>query len=209
MQRVRYGVGAMLLCATILSAGAVPVSAAVLHLRSALIAQSEAPSGFSRAHVHIASHFQPQLTVSIRAGQSQLNASCIQDSSFQSLGWTQGLIEAFDHTSALAALQVCATLFRTPAGAASAYRFLVKRDVKTLIKLKTATPLSMAQIGNQSAGMVRQIKECSCSTTALLRTYDIVYRHDNAVVEATYTGPARFAPDQFASLVAGQNSNLR
>ena len=188
---------------------AVPASASVINVRSALIAQSDAPTGFTQSHTYTTKQFRPVLSVLIRAGQSELSVQCTLDPSFQSFGWTQGMIEAFDHTSALAALQVCASLFRTPVGAASAYHFLLQRDVAMLVKLKIATRLTMSKIGNQSAGMVRQIKECSCSTTALLRTYVIVYRHENAVVESTYTGPARYTPDNFARLVSGQNRKLR
>lgn len=134
---------------------------------------------------------------------------CALDPSFQRDGWDESIIEAFDHAAPSSALEICASLFRTSAGAHSAYSLLVKRDIAGPLSLKMVKRLKMKRIGNESSATWKGLKDCSCTASATGHTYQMVMRHDNAVVELMYAGPLWATPDRFHLLAATINGRLR
>lgn len=208
MPRHSFTTGAAgLACAAALVLSAGTTFASVSHFSSALVRPGDAPPDFSQSHLKVYKRFTTLMQVTTRMRSISTKSVCTLPQSFAQLGWKQGLIEAFDRSVPTYALQVCASLFRDTAGAHAAYRDLVKSIFTARVQVKMASRLSMPAVGDESSAITHSEKQCVCDPKPTLFSYEVVFRHANALVDLAYSGPAS-RPGQFEQLARRVNSRL-
>jgi hypothetical protein len=138
---------------------------------------------------------------------SQTMRSCDVPHSFARQGWRKGLIQAFDSAKSQTTLQMCVSLFKTSRGAHAAYVYRTDRQLKLLIKLGEMKQLATPQIGDEAL-TVGGGDLCKCGGMTAARTYEIVFRHDNALVDLGYQGSSSVTQVGFERLAVRINSNL-
>ena len=208
IRRTPWKIAAVACClASVLSA--TTTLAAVSHLKSAKLRANQAPAGFSRPHLKVYTHFVPTMQVTTSIAGRASTSSCSLPASFQGDGWTQGLIEAFDRSGPSHALELCASLFADSHGAHAAYLTEVSTILTPRVKLNLAHAIRVSRIGDEASGITTAEKKCACSQIPDLVTYEIVFRHDNALLDLSYAGPPTFSLSSFERLVTGTNTKLR
>jgi len=186
---------------------ATPAMASIGNIKSALLRPGDAPSGFSHPHVAMYTRFSEKMEVRTLAAGSQTMRSCEVPRSFARQGWREGFIQAFDSTRSQTTLQMCVSLFKTARGAHAAYVYRTERQLKLLIKLGEMKQLATTQIGDESM-TVGGGDLCKCGGMTAARTYEIVFRRDNALVDLAYQGASSFTQVGFERLAVRINSNL-
>jgi hypothetical protein len=137
----------------------------------------------------------------------QSTSDCILSAALARDGWTQGLIESFDRSKTTLSLQLCASLFKTSHGAHLAYRKIAGQEITLPVKRNLGARISLSGVGNEAAGIDRGGIHCACGSTDA-SGYEIVFRHDNAVLDLTYAGPTSLTLSQFEQLVTRTNQRL-
>jgi hypothetical protein len=183
-------------------------AAAVTTLRSALLPAAAVPSIFAHPHVKVYHRFSATLQVRTTVAGMAGNSTCTLPTSLAGDGWTQGMIEAFDRSSTTSALQLCGALFHTTHGAHLAYQQLVQAHFQPLLTAKYAVHLATPRIGNEVSGINRTGVGCACAPKDVPHSYEIVFRHDNAVLDLAFSGPVTVSPAQFVRLVTRTNAEL-
>lgn len=183
--------------------------AAVANLKSVLLRSAEVPSGFTHPQVQVYSHFVSRMEIGVSTSGMKITSACALPTAFARDGWMQGLIQSFDRSAATMSLQLCASRFKTAQGAHLAYRKLVGKELSLLIKTQLASRLPTSGLGDEATGITRNGIGCSCEPPAAApHTYEIIYRHQNAVVDLTYSGPGSYSSTQFEQLVTRTNARL-
>jgi hypothetical protein len=178
-----------------------PVSANVGDLRSAMMSTSDAPPGLSNPHSRIYTRFARKMQVTTKTAgiPGKGSTNCPLPASYASDGWTQGLVQGFDSDSVLHLLSLCASAFQTAQGAHAAFA----ADAASLaryLKKHRLHPTAISPIGAESSAY-------GTSQSGFV-VGQILFRHDNALVQLNYIGPATYSFSSFVALAQKTNRRL-
>jgi hypothetical protein len=178
-----------------------PVSANIGMLRSAIMLPSDAPPGLSTPHSRIYTHFTGKMKVATKTAgvPGKGTTDCPVPASFAHDGWIQGLAEGFDSDSIFHVLSLCASAFQAVQGARAAYS-ATRTDIIRYLKKHHLHSTSIAPIGAESFAY-------GASQGALV-VGEIVFRHDNALVQLYYIGPSTYSIDSFVALAQRTDRRL-
>jgi len=162
---------------------------------------SEAPAGFSNPHIAVFSQYVKKLKVKTKTkGMPGLgNSSCDADASLKA-GWKQGMIESFDSSSLLLTFEVCGFPQNTVKQATAVFQTVVTSAQKSLKSTKGAKVLKLPTVGNQSLAIG--------DSSQGLALWVLIFRHDNAIVDVLYLGPATFSTAKLVQTAQLVNSRL-
>jgi hypothetical protein len=177
------------------------VSANVGSLRSAITTPSDAPPGLSTPHSRVYTRFTRKMRVPTKTTglPGKGSTDCPVPASFGPDGWIQGLVEGFDSDSILHVLSLCSSAFQTPQGAHTAYASTIA-DATRYLKKHHLHSTSIAPVGAESFAY-------GASQGGLVLG-EIVFRHDNALVQLYYIGPATYSFVSFVALAQRTNRRL-
>jgi hypothetical protein len=190
----------LLLAASLVLAS--PVQANIGSLRSALMLPSDAPPGLSTPHSRIYTHFTRKMKVATKTAgvPGKGTTDCPLPASFAHDGWIQGLVEGFDSDQIFHVLSLCASAFRTVQGAHTAYA-TTRADIARSMKKQHLHFTSISPVGAESFAYG--------AAQGQLAVGAIAFRHDNALVQLYYLGPATYSFDTFLGLARKTNQRLQ
>lgn len=180
--------------------------AAVSNLRTVEIGAGVVPSGFGSSHVAYYGHAVAALHVKARAENQMVVSTCAIPVGARA-GMRAGLIQAFDRPAPGNALQVCAYQYGSSSAAHIAYT-AIERQFRVRVTMHLASNVRETGLGNEAAGLYTAPGKCPCGTIEA-GAYEVLFRHDNVVVDMTYVGKTQtFTMTKFAGMARGQNARL-
>lgn len=188
--------------------GITAAQANVSNVRSVELQGGILPPGFHTSHVAVYSHAVPAMRVKIDVSGQRTVTSCAVPSGARR-GWAQGLIQGFDRPSLGNALLLCAYSYHTAGQAHAAYVAIVRQQFDPRVKMNLAAHEGIAHLGSEATGLTTDPHKCPCGTVGF-GSYELLFRHDNVVVDVGYEGPTQhYTMANFAAMARGTNAHLR